>query len=450
MGSFNATCIVSNLPIEAGTPVRFLALARNAFSPDGNGHECYVTGRWQLHGVPIKGQCNDYGSVERIEQSFTTRVFFEGLALSAVEIGVGDNSCHDPAVRTDMDQDSWLNALWEGRVKVDDSRAQNRRYKEAKELDQKLEELTGKPSRLAAIYTPDLYKPAQGVPTFQRIEKLLTDAGLKLSAGNFDPGLLIDDVGTGFVRIRRCELGVQEGLESILSVLHGGGYAAMLTAGSGSYSNKAEVLVAPLPSTDPNVFIRTQHEVEDYWREPRPVSQAMIREDVWQILLNTPIKSWVGSYNIDSFRESAVAALDKELAIREELKVLVAKGDESGLFRLSLKRSDDVSPRENIFAASLRGSEGVSGFSFREAFRFAIDTSTSPDDLRDYVRNLAETIYVQWAYSNIHGQWHPTSNSGQEGNWKEHRAFLTELLKIKGRWEEDEDDSADDEEDTNQ
>jgi hypothetical protein len=40
-------------------------------------------------------------------------------------------------------------------------------------------------------------------------------------------------------------------------------------------------------------------------------------------------------------------------------------------------------------------------------------------------------------YANLHGQWHPTTNSGQDGNWKEHRAFLKALLKIKGRFEDE-------------
>src|ERR1700743_832840 len=120
MGSFNATCIVSGLQIEAGDEVRYLVLARNAYAPDGNGHCCYVTGRWQLHGVPIRAKYNDYGSVEDIVPGFTSDLFFKGLAMAAVEVGIGDNSCHDVAVREDMDQKSWLKALWEGRVKVDD------------------------------------------------------------------------------------------------------------------------------------------------------------------------------------------------------------------------------------------------------------------------------------------------------------------------------------------
>ena len=59
MGSFNATCIVSNLPIEYGDKVRFLALTESAYHK-GNEHICYVGGRWQVRGAPIKAKYNDY------------------------------------------------------------------------------------------------------------------------------------------------------------------------------------------------------------------------------------------------------------------------------------------------------------------------------------------------------------------------------------------------------
>src|SRR5512140_3497244 len=101
MGSFNATCIISGLPIEAGTPVRYLALTQNNTNKP-NGHSCYVHGRWQLRCPPLKAQYNDYGSIEHIKKRFTNRVFFESLSVDCVEKGVGDNQCHDVQVRPGM------------------------------------------------------------------------------------------------------------------------------------------------------------------------------------------------------------------------------------------------------------------------------------------------------------------------------------------------------------
>lgn len=429
MGSFNATCIVSNLPIEAGTPVRFLALARNAYNVDGNDHACYVTGRWQLYGVPIKAEYNDYGSVENIKDNFTSKLFFEGLALGVVEVGVGDNSCHDVAVRHDMNQKSWLEALWEGRVKVDDNYILQRLLEKSRELDQQVEKLTGTNPKLASFYEAKEYEPAIGIPTFKRIEKLFADNEMKLSSGDFDSGFLIDEVGSGFVRVRRHSDYDGYEINSVLPLLHDAGYAAMITAGSGSYSRKSEILVAAMPSTDPKIFIHVNHAVEDY-NKARPISQAMIREDVWNILLNTPIDNWLVKMDKNYFRISALKFLKEELT--------------NQINNDTLETYYTLRDDKNIFEDSLGGSEGVSGFTFREAFRLCLKSGKSFEEMSSYVINLADTIYVQLVYSILHGQWHPTTNSSQDGNWKEHRDFLTKLLNIKGVWE-DEDEDEDDE-----
>jgi hypothetical protein len=155
--------------------------------------------------------------------------------------------------------------------------------------------------------------------------------------------------------------------------------------------------------------------------------------------VNTPIDSWSGSYNIEVLRSEALRALEEDIAHNARMKAAIANNDPvTILHTLRHEVMLDGKPRENIFRDSLRGSEGVSGYSFREAFRKAIREGKNPEDLQAFVIDLAETVYVQWVYSVLHGQWHPTTNSGQEGNWKEHRAFLTKLLSIKGQWEDEE------------
>ena len=66
---------------------------------------------------------------------------------------------------------------------------------------------------------------------------------------------------------------------------------------------------------------------------------------------------------------------------------------------------------------------------------------TSPEELRAYVLDMADTLYVEWAYSRLHGQWHPSTNGGQDGNWDSHRAFYLKLAEIRGQWEEPETDA---------
>ncbi len=118
MGCFPYTCSVSSLPISAGDPVRFLAVAQNLDS-DAR-FICEVDSLWQPIALPIKGVYNDYGSVTELEAGPITNAFFEALNTLAVEREVGENRVHDVAVVKGMSTECWLRALWEERVQIPD------------------------------------------------------------------------------------------------------------------------------------------------------------------------------------------------------------------------------------------------------------------------------------------------------------------------------------------
>ncbi len=428
MGSFNLTCCVSNLPIEAGTPVRYLALARSAFDTKGNGHVCYVGGRWQVYGVPLKAWYNDYGSVENVEESFTTAMFFEGLKRGVVEKGVGDNQCHDVAVRADMTQKGWLEALWEGRVEVEDHPLSL--------------------SLLKGLQTgPEKeYEPPTGQPSLKRIEAVIKNAGLSVDAGYGADGYVVDEMSTGYMRVRHGRSGRDtKALGAILPLMHEAGYAAMVTVGSGNYANHAEVLVAPLPPTDPNQHIHVAgagREQDDSYG-PRPVSQAMVREDVWQILLGMEVGTWERSYRVEDLRKLAVQKVEKDLEEKRRLTKMTTQERQDYLRnRLGL----DIDVERNTFDSFLSGHEGTSGFTYRQAYRLAKEQAPDPESFKQYVLELAELIFVEWAYATLYGQWHPTSNGSQEGHWPQQRAFHLQLAAIRGAWEDEEEDELDDDE----
>lgn len=437
MGSFNATCIISNLPIEAGTPVRFLALTASKYHSDGNDHICYVAGRWQLRCPPLRAQYNDYGSIEHIKKRLCNRVFFESLSRECVEKGVGDNQCHDVQVRRGMTTKQWLEALWEGRVYVTDHRPN--------------------PNWPPKDWKPE--EPPPGMPSLTRIEKILKDNHLAVTTDYGAPGYVIDEVSRGFIRVRHGRFGSdkhEEALRQIVPVLDAAGYAAMVTCGTGNYSNHAEVLVAPKPvpkgakddqGRDVHFFAHglATDEIGDKHSKPRPVSQAMIREDVWQILLKTGIDHWRGVFSFADMQKAANTVLDEELAWIAEQKEFNARDPKtlteaerelwmSKVFRRNM--SDDLG-RDNVFRSCLYPHEGVSGFSLREAFKLGLELHESREELEAFITDMAETAYVQVGYAHLHGQWHPTTNSGQEGAWKEHRAFLKALAKIRGKWEDE-------------
>ncbi len=427
MGSFNATCIVSNLPIEAGTPVRFLAMTGSRFHRDGNDHICYVSGRWQLRCPPIRAEYNDYGSVQKLKEGLVHQVFFESLNRDCVEKGVGDNQCHDVQVRSGMTPGQWLEALWEGRVYVKD-----RDWDIPEDRERKAPELP------------------KGMPTLARIEKVLQDNQLPVVTAYGAEGYVIDEVSPGFLRIRygrHVEMDKREDhLRPVLPLLDAAGYAAMITCGTGNYRDPAEILVAPKPvprgakdDQGRDIYFFGRGLAEDDERNiPRPVTQAMIREDVWQIMLNMPIQSWQGAFTFADMRTAALQALDEELKSKAELESLKKESPEIWKMK-SLMRSMGMDNRDNRFRMSLGEPEGVSGFSLKAAFSLAFELTGDRKKLEKFVLDMAETGYVQWQYAHLHGQWHPTTNSGQEGNWKEHRAFLEALSKIKGQWEDEDD-----------
>lgn len=423
MGSFNATCVISGLPIEAGDKVRFLALTQNRYN-EPNGHACYVTGRWKPRCPPLRASYNDYGSIEHIKKRFANKVFFKSFDQDVVEKGIGDNTCHDVQVRRGMPRRDWLKALWEGRVEVED----HRRWVAPKDY-----------------VAPE---PELGVPSLIRIEAVLKGAGLKVSTQYQEDVCVLDEVSPGFIRVRVDNYGAGvSDLEPIAALARGAGYPAMVTAGTGNYSRGAEVLIGPSTGSG----ARFHHPLGgDKDASPqRPVAGVMVREDVWQILMRTPIDTWGDKQ--DTFHTLlgyAVVALGEEREYRETrarlsnaiaMHALTPEARE----KLENERSDLVvdhrfkvrDNHENLFWGALRGGEGVSGFGLRAAFDLACEMDPTKEELEEFLRDLVELIHVERAYSAIHGQWHPTTNSGQVGNWEGLRAFFKKISRIKSRYE---------------
>ncbi len=410
MGSFNSACIVSGLPIEAGDKVRFLILARSALHPDGNDHPHYVNGRWQLFGVPVRAEYNDYGSVENIEDGYAKSFLLSRLRAHSVEIGVGDNQCHDSEVVEEMDEEAWLDALWEGRVRVRECHPR-------------------------APSGESKWEPTVGVPTFKRVKKALASAGHPIQSRDqaipYVRGFLVDDASPGFVRVR-CG-GYGEGLDvaSVIPAIQEAGYAVMTVAGSGSYASRAELLVGPLPPKDDSVHIH----VRPYGSESdmphtvvaRPAAQAMIREDVWQLLLSLP--GWLDK-TVEDMRADALRALEEDRASSAR-----GSDDDKEIERLSRKLRAALGDRDeetpNFFREVVRdGRIGTVGFGLQDAFEAAQDPGLDPEKARRFVQDIAETAFAQFAYGSLHGQWQPRSGGGQEANWEGFQGFLSKLADI--------------------
>ncbi len=275
MGCFDLSCCVSGLPIRADDPVMFFLVTKN---PSARRCTHSVDGTWVARTFPLRARYNDYGSIEEVEEGPLRDVILEGLAQDVVEKGVGSNVCHDVAVRRDMDFDALLRALWEGRVEVRAGFGRGTR-KEPTHEDKIAWDAEAGP----------------GVPTIRRIEEAITKAGLPVAFNvdgnwNLPNGYIVDRLNPGEVTIRYFggfglgQEGTAQHLEKVLPLLTE--YATALWPHD---YNEAEIRVRPKVGT-------TFHQIHHYWDNTLSVKQAMIRQDVWDAILQLRVpKSWYAS-----------------------------------------------------------------------------------------------------------------------------------------------------------
>ncbi len=430
MGSFNAVCIVSGLPIEGGDKVRYLVLARSPFSPDGNDHVNYVNGRWKLFGIPVRAEYNDYGSVTKMENGYAAGFLFAALRAHSIERGVGDNECHDLEVVKDMGKGAWLKALWEGRVHIRECHPRS-------------------------ADGESTWEPTKGVPTFKRIKACLAAAGHPVQSRDeeepYVEGFTVDDTSPGFVRVRPGGYGTKLKVEDVMPALHQAGYAAMVVAGSGSYARDSELLIGPLPPKDKDVHIHVRPYGSDddmpHTVATRPASQAMIREDVWQVLLSLP--GW-SDKTVEDMKKDAISALEEAILEKnaddqetDDPKELLEKMSQK--MRRMLDR--ETTRETNFFREVVRdGRIGTLGFGLQDAFESAVEADDL-DKAKEFVREIAETAFAQFAFDSLGGQWQPRSNGGQDPNWAGHCGYLLKLAELAKRRAESDQESifADDE-----
>ncbi len=411
MGSFCFTCNVSGLPIEHGTPVRYILLTKNNHKKAAE-WTCYIGDRWFLRTFPIQAEYNDYGSVENLKPAFMVKAMFDPFKRDAVERGVGDNAAHDRAVYKNQSVEKWLTALWEGRVLVRGNSLDPLPPERLKKLEE-------------SIAVEEEKRPA-GIPTRSRIEKLLTTAGYKLSTEFGASGYMVNRICAGFMRVRSegGEYGKNaDALEKIQGLI-GAEYAVMMTVGSGMYSDPAELLVGPKPKDGQHVpfFDSLRKQKRNL---PHPVCQGMIREDVWQALIEMPFDSfWNKDTSINRYYADTEAFYATWMDAIEEKDPRLA-------FRkmLQLRETPD-----NVISGHICGhSEGLTGpgFGLREAWEHTLSQKLTAAQRATFLKVVAETVRVQHVLGSLRFQWQQGSSAGpQFGEFKRHSAWLTKLADI--------------------
>ena len=413
MGSFAFTCCVSGLPIESGDPVRYLLLTKQVPSDE---RALNLDGHWVQRTFPLRGFYNDYGSVDNLQEGPAQGIWLEGLQKDLVEIGPGDNTCHDVPVRKNMDFEQILTALWKERVQVHDRMSaemlKNLDFLRVSDVVVDRVALAGLLARSEEVLHP-------GIPTVNRVREAILDAGMPLSDGGHIPGYLVSLYESNrFVRVRWCSYG-EDHAEILAKVktLLSDRFATMITIGTGSYADSAEMTVAPKPLNLKDAYSPYFRDQPEIRREDLRVAQAMIREDVWQALCNLNHKSWNDKIPSD-------CAGYKSLVREHWEKQLKAKQASSTLPQGELwvlARGLDTSLVASILKDKLVYSLGTH-------FGLMLEKNLTESELTDFLDTVSETLHVQRMLSLLRYQWHPAGPIGpQFGEWPLHQDFARAL-----------------------
>lgn len=362
MGSYAETCCVSGLPIDGGDPVRFLLLTRNPY----HNLACNPPGffdRWFPRTFPLKARYNDYGSVEHVESGPARDFWLEGFQHDLIERGWGDNTIHDVPVKKTMTFEELLEALVQGRIEV---------------------------RRVDFFRNGVVPKVPKGVPTMKRVETLLTKAGFPLYKRT--DGFAVDQVRYGVVRVRW--VGWSEGY----------GKDAVRLSDASELLRKYGLFLTTREHQKPELIVR--HKLGVPFRTKRlkkglSVAQAMIREDVWQALLQLKTEdSWKGTIrSVENFRRIA----------REHIDLL-------------LSSDPGLTPFQKLFLSNIPGRIGTAYH-----LKKLLLQEDCPENFTDVVGEFA---HVQSVLFNCRYQWQPVSGGAQFGEYARHVEFHRAILEV--------------------
>lgn len=400
MGSFNSTCAVSGLSLGCGDEVKVLLLNQNPYKET---LVCSIHDLWVPRTFAIDGTYNDYGSFENESPEFLKNLWLKCLDLDLVEVGWGNNRCHDVPSRKGQSFQDLKDALGEGRVFISRKDC----------LDHEL--VFGRSPYLDEVRK---VKDDPRVPTLQNISQLITENGFNLF-GTSD-GFLVDECEPGSVRVRRSSFGGSGELEldSLLSHVVSK-YSAMITHGFGSYSHGAEMLIRPKPSKE-YLSLGRNHEYEN---EKLSVSVAMIRKDVWDKLVSIGME-----YN-EPYSSQPVEDYFK--TIRESWN------------RMSSRDLSFLSGRGTEIKNHIPYMVGI-GTHWLMAQKETSANPISDQDLTALIGSLAELFYVERVLFQIRALWKPTYSTGpQFGDFRLHEKYFSEMASLSKKIA-DEDDEAQD------
>lgn len=417
MGSFNFECLLSRLPIGWDDKVRCVLLSEDPWG-DNRG--------WRIASLPLRSKYSDYGYVEDI-QGIPGVLTLENLRRNLIEFPVGDNPCHDIAINRTHD----LNYLLKSIAAHSRDRVMFR----------------------APRWARGSVKVPKGIPTWRRVEKRLSAAGLTMTC---------DRLAYGIVRVRVPYGGKYEKTAETLYNQAGEILQKRYRIEGHTWSGDRYWIVSPkegIPD-NPATANRKERVLQSFkhggdtgtkYKSRYPVRQALIREDVWQGFLDIATeeaKAEHFSQGVVTF-EAGIDTLEHG-GITPEYRKYFESGE-----LLAKKAREKLTPAEGIRALERLGKSpdwclGSGPMSFAAApndlgatfahmtvmFHKGVITRAQ---VNETILDFAELFAVSDVMNNVNIGWEPCIPQGQCRNWDLHAKVcsLTDRVIKQGQRDED-------------
>lgn len=260
----------------------------------------------------------------------------------------------------------------------------------------------------------------------QRVKAALKKAGFDISVGIHSKGYLVNKVRFGTVRVRWNGLAGDFGkdterLTEVLPCLVE--YAAIVKAGEGAYAHSADLLVHPKPGTE------NYHGTRSERPKPIAVEHLMIREDVWQGLLQMKGANAGLSQKDPSieFHRKGIRDLYRK-ACKDYHKPLISLPPNApaelveaqqairDLRRIQLENTDWRNPL--VFMTK---DEVPFAVGFGTNWRLLIEKNLPEAEVEHVLDSIAEMAHVMKVLYPVRYQWEPSTSCGpQFGEWAKH------------------------------
>lgn len=175
------------------------------------------------------------------------------------------------------------------------------------------------------------------------------------------------------------------------------------------------------------------------------VQVAMIREDVWQSIMTSPLKSWRGEefpttlegmrslvYNYWAECESLLASAKhlEDYITQEERTSVMLKGEDIFQIHGMIQGSQSSICRFDHYLSSLIKDE--CGLGLGSHWLMALEGSVKPEDLEHFLTGVAEMVWFKLVneYRGRGNLWKPSYAGGQDRPWNEWLSYHLDMAVI--------------------